>query len=285
MPTTFRSIATATVLVPAASITVVRPADVAEGDLMLLLLAIADPASNTLTLPTGWTSAGVSGAGTVRVFFAFKYVTDNEPTQYQFTHTAARVMIGAIAAYVGAQRDYNFDLITYPNGYYAPDGSLGANVTGSSASLTSVSGSNPSTTIVNTRVVYAFAQYDSLAGTPEFDDVSPLVAIRARVQIASLALMVCDEEYEETASPVALLTVNSSLNKPWQVGSIAIEPYEVTAESVDNYKSKLLRRTLPPPYDTRLSSRLGKLLAIIGTSDNDIGGLFGDDDFLPDEEV
>jgi hypothetical protein len=42
---------------------------------------------------------------------------------------------------------------------------------------------------------------------------------------------------------------------------------------------------LPPPYDNRLSSQIGKLVSVIGTSDNDIGGLFGDADFLPDEEA
>lgn len=58
--------------------------------------------------------------------------------------------------------------------------------------------------------------------------------------------------------------------------------YDVTS---DNYKSKLTRRHFPPPYDTRRSSNLGKLLTVIATSDNAIGGLFGAADFLPDEDL
>jgi hypothetical protein len=54
---------------------------------------------------------------------------------------------------------------------------------------------------------------------------------------------------------------------------------------IDNYKSKLARSLMPPPFDNRLASNIGKLLTVIGTGDNDIGGLFGEEDFLPDEEV
>ncbi len=51
----------------------------------------------------------------------------------------------------------------------------------------------------------------------------------------------------------------------------------------DNYKAKLMRHMLPPPYTRDFNSVIGAILTIIGQSDNLIGGLFGAADFLPDE--
>lgn len=54
----------------------------------------------------------------------------------------------------------------------------------------------------------------------------------------------------------------------------------------DNYKSKEIRKRLPtPPWDTSLQpgNLLGLVLHVIGTSDNQIGGLHGAADFLPDD--
>lgn len=52
----------------------------------------------------------------------------------------------------------------------------------------------------------------------------------------------------------------------------------------DTYKSKLLRRSLPPEvYDVRLGSVLSRVLAPIGASDNEIGGLDPSEDPLPAE--
>lgn len=51
----------------------------------------------------------------------------------------------------------------------------------------------------------------------------------------------------------------------------------------DNYKGKLMRRMLPPPLNRDFNSVIGAVLTTIGQSDNLIGGLFGDADFLPDE--
>ena len=53
----------------------------------------------------------------------------------------------------------------------------------------------------------------------------------------------------------------------------------------DCYKAKLIRRSIArPPFDTRLGSVLSLVIAPIGESDNAIGGLYGADDPLPDEE-
>jgi hypothetical protein len=51
----------------------------------------------------------------------------------------------------------------------------------------------------------------------------------------------------------------------------------------DNYKAKLMRRRLPPPYNKDFGEVIPAILTVIGQSDNIIGGLFGTDDFLPDE--
>lgn len=50
---------------------------------------------------------------------------------------------------------------------------------------------------------------------------------------------------------------------------------------IDTYKSKLLRKTMPEPWDARFITPLGTLLTIVGYSDNVIGGLFGTEDTLP----
>jgi hypothetical protein len=50
----------------------------------------------------------------------------------------------------------------------------------------------------------------------------------------------------------------------------------------DNYKAKLMRHMLPPPYNNDYISEIGQILTVLGQSDNLIGGLFGTADFLPD---
>lgn len=51
----------------------------------------------------------------------------------------------------------------------------------------------------------------------------------------------------------------------------------------DNYKAKVMRRQLPPPYNSDFGAVVSSILTVIGQSDNLIGGLFGKDDFLPDD--
>lgn len=52
----------------------------------------------------------------------------------------------------------------------------------------------------------------------------------------------------------------------------------------DNYKAKVMRHMLPPPYKQDIDGFIGKILTVIGQSDNIIGGLFGTADFLIDED-
>lgn len=59
--------------------------------------------------------------------------------------------------------------------------------------------------------------------------------------------------------------------------------FDLGGATSDNYKAKLMRRMLPPPYNSDFGSMISRLVTVIGQSDNLIGGLFGTDDFLPDE--
>lgn len=57
----------------------------------------------------------------------------------------------------------------------------------------------------------------------------------------------------------------------------------ISATSNDNYKAKVMRHMLPPPYKQDFGAVIPSILTAIGQSDNLIGGLFGAADFLPDE--
>ncbi len=268
------------------SITIARPDDVEEGDLLILLLTIGQVAAEaaTITFPSvDWrdhaVASPVTGTG-VRTMQAFKYLLDVEEPTYVFTYTASRPMIGTLIAIRGAKRDFTYNSVLYPYGYFAP-----GNPTLGSATVAATTTISPAalltTATFSTLAFYLFTQYDSTSGSPRLDDPSPLVDIIHRSQGALLAALCMTVMYDEVQTASAI-TVVSSKSKPWVAVSIAVES-NAPADSLDNYKSKLLRRTLPPPYDTRFSSTLGKVLTVIGTSDNEIGGLFGEDDFLPDE--
>lgn len=65
--------------------------------------------------------------------------------------------------------------------------------------------------------------------------------------------------------------------------STALQSFATYITRFDNYKAKLMRRMLPPPYKRDFGAVIPNTLTVIGQSDNLIGGLFGKDDFLPDE--
>jgi hypothetical protein len=270
------------VLVLVTTATLSRP-DVQEGDLILLMIGVGNSSTDTLSWPTGFLPIGFKGTSQARIYYAYKWAQATEPSIYAVDYPDARQVLAVAATYRGVARDYDFDPINHPNGFYAPLGSLGANVSGTSTSLTSVVGATPSTAAINTLGVYLFLQY---AGNPlvaSFDDIIPLEAIRASERQIGMSLMLIDVAYPAIIAPPEVLTVASSENAPWVVGSLVLEAFDPTPAALDNYKSKLIRGLLPEPYDTRLSSVLGKVLAVIGTGDNAIGGLMVAEDFLPDE--
>jgi len=63
----------------------------------------------------------------------------------------------------------------------------------------------------------------------------------------------------------------------------ALLNYHTYVTRSDNYKAKVMRRQLPPPYKQDFGATIPAILTVIGQSDNLIGGLFGSADFLPDE--
>lgn len=260
---------------------------VEKGDLAFAFIAVYDHVAeaNTLSLPDEWALVGPSVTqGLARVFVAFKWITDDEPTGYDFEYTAARGVVCTTAAYRGALRDFDFDVVNYPWGFFVTT-SQGQTVNGSSSTLTQVAAGLPSTSVSNTTILSHFMQADA-AATPELDDVVPFEAMRSTIRIAKAAAMFVEATYPNVTASVAAMTVRSSLSDPWIVTSVAVEPSDPNNTNLDSYKAKILRSMMPsPPYDTRLKANLGKLLTVIGNSDNDIGGRFGDDDFLPDEDL
>ena len=92
-----------------------------------------------------------------------------------------------------------------------------------------------------------------------------------------------DTEEVAITAQAQLVTVRSDANGQYHTVTITLEPIFDVASSFDNYKSKMIRSFFTPPYDPSLATPLGKLLAVIGTLDNDIGGLHGAADFLPDD--
>lgn len=260
-----------------------RPDGVEEGDLLVLILTIGSIAAEppTLIYPSvAWrehaAASPITGSG-IRTLQAFKYVEAVETPSYTFTYTISRPMVGTLLAIRGAARDFNYNPVLYPYGYFAP----GAPVLASSTLTNSIIAPAAiiTTTTAYTLGLYLFTQFDAAAGAPILDDPSPLVGIIHRTQTANFGVLAMSKRYD-TTGVAATISVRSSLSKPWLAVSLGVESAELLSPE-DNYKSKLLRRTLPPPYDTRVSSTIGKLLTVIGTSDNEIGGLFGDDDFLP----
>ena len=63
-------------------------------------------------------------------------------------------------------------------------------------------------------------------------------------------------------------------------GPPAVPPAPTVTDQRDTYKAILLRRSLPHSYKRVRNAEVAKLLSVIGEIDNDIGGLFGDANFL-----
>lgn len=276
-----------------------------EGDLLLFaFLIMNDSAHNatdfrsTLPLPAGWQHAGYTATTTNRVIWAFKYVELDDPTFYTFTYLSSQTMTGIMFAVRGAARNWdnftplftppNFVLPNAPflNGFFAPLGSVGAVVTGSSSTLSTVSGSFPHTVPVATRVLYVVMQVDTAGTAPILDDPAPLPTLwqRARPSVTfgdSMAVMAFDVEYASAAqAPPPTISIHSNAVRSFVVSSIAVEAFDVLDGTEDNYKGKVMRGLLKHPWDTSWGSGLSDVLTVIGSVDNDIGGLFGDD-FLP----
>ena len=278
----------------AAALTLARPgvAEATEplraGDWLVCFLGIGNVSAEaaTLTLPAEWFTYDVAdhtdGSTTSRLFYAFKYIVDltTEAESYVFTYSASRALVGTILAYRGVLRDVDYDTTNYPYGYFAPYGSAqAASVTGSAATTAAIGAVVTARGLARTLTALI---YTHASNAPLLDDPTPLQPIRVVVRVAKIALVVYDVEHAN-ATTAATWTVHSNASGRYLAVTFTIEPIVDVPASFDNYKTKVLRSLFTPPYDPRLSTPLGKLLAVIGKLDNDIGGLFGDADFLPND--
>ena len=93
-----------------------------------------------------------------------------------------------------------------------------------------------------------------------------------------MAVMLFDVEYATPMAPATEIDFEGKVVRDWVIASVAVEPLEEDAASLDNYKSLLASQEV---WETDFDSVMSGVISVIGTSDNDIGGLFGDDDFLP----
>lgn len=265
------------------TVTLAKPAGVGDGDL-LYAVVLVDGNGTISALPSVfWKDrfSQVAFTGNAAALCsAFKYAEAADGASFVFTLSASFTYIAFLVAYRGTERDFADDPVTYPFGIFEVSGGETSKI-GTGTSLTTVDTGLPTTGLPYTRLMHVFAQK---AATPSFDDVDPLVPIRAKVQTSTLALLLVDVEYEDTISPATDLTVVSSVSDVWATLSETIESYNAEGISLDSYKAKILRKMWPAPFDATFNSQLGRLLTAVGGSDNEIGGLFGVDDFLPDEE-
>lgn len=270
----------------ATSLTLATPAidDLQPGDLIFLFLAVQAYVATTITVPATWVAElSPAAAGALLVATALHYVGDvAEPATYAFGYGSSKPMIGVAAAYRGVKQDLLFDPTNYPFGYYAPAGSARAALSQPSAAaiVSPVAGSSLSP---YGRVVLFFAGTHASA-TPHLSDVAPLAAIRAKVQEAKLSAALCDVLEPKVLAALPSYSVASSVTLASAFGvSRTFEPIVAANDSFDSYKAKVMRGMIPPPYRGRYADLIPKIVTVIGGGDNDIDGLFGATDFLPDE--
>lgn len=256
------------------------------GDLLFAFFVVQNFTASVLTPPAGWVvEPSPQSIGDQIMFSALHYVGESaEPATYAFAYAASRSIDAVCLAYRGVKQDVLFDPVNYPFGYYAPGGSTGT--ANKQTGVTSVS--TPSSGSASfkpwSRVLYAFgATHASL--DPDISDPIPFGAIRARVHQAKASLMVVDALQQlPRLSPVPTRLSNAAVTLAGSIGFVRVlEPIVEANDSYDTYKAKVMRGMISPPFDPSYGKLTGQILTAIGGQDNDIGGLFGDADFLPDE--
>lgn len=131
-----------------ASLSVVKPAGTAEGDLMIAFCAVYDLATFTLTPPAGWTQLLIRvDVDTSGVIF-YKIATASEPANYSFTVSTSTRLAISISAYSNVNQTTPF----------------GATIVGGAAdgvATTSRTIASINTTAANSMLVYWSAAYES----------------------------------------------------------------------------------------------------------------------------
>lgn len=296
MPVTYvNSFRSGVLAAPATTVTVSRDA-VERDDLLVAFIVVTDVVAEAATLTSsGWVVGAAVTNGDLRVFRATRYVDDptTEPTSYTFTYSASRGLLALMLVYRGVLRDKEFDVINWPAGYFAPNGSVGASRQDTTTAILSP------VTATHTDRAYARAVTlfvgRSNTTTVVLDDVSPLVPIRAKSSFVArsgppeapsygdrITAVVVDEEFVNLTSPLPVRTVDADASVAWISFVVVLEPISDVPATYDTYKAKIARSLVTPPYDASASTPLGRLLLVIGRLDNDIGGLHGDD-FLPND--
>ena len=263
-------------------ITVSLPDAVQVGDLLLCSVGVyvgEDINTSLLVTSTGWTLLGsvatnpVFTAITAKIFLFYRFVTSIEEKVYLFSDddSLARTHFATIAAYRGV---------------------LSA----------------------------AFVNVSSFVSVEELDYVTATLTttVEDTHMVVGVLGMLMDGYIVDEAETDIDFTIRDSqlynnsilggnlvyllgdgLKTPKEAGSVEIDadpstdylhvffavaliPAPQETSFTDTYKSKLLRQMLPTPYNTTLGeSHIANLVSVIGSSDNAIGGLYGEDDFLP----
>lgn len=256
------------------------------GDLLFAFIMAQNYSATVLTPPTSWVvEPSPQTIGDQIVFTALHYVGDAvEPATYDFVYAASRSFVGLVGAWRGVKQDILFDPANYPFGYYAPGGSPGTANKQTAVTTVSTPVSGSSSFKAYSRALYFFGATHGSA-TPRLADPTPFAAVRAKVESAKASAMLVDIlEPRPHTSPLPALSTSASATLTGSVGFVRVlEPLEEKNDSYDTYKAKIMRRMVPPPFDASYSKLTGQILTIIGGGDNDIGGLFGNADFLPDE--
>jgi len=275
------------------SIEVATPAfeSLKAGDLLFAYIVVQGYVGTVLTPPSAWVvEPNPIEIGDQIVFTALHYVSVDEedqegPTSSVFSYSASKPMVCVVEACRGVQQDILYDPVNYPFGYYAPGGSVGTANTQTGVTSVSTPSSGSSSFKAYSRSLFFFgATHASL--TPKLSDPSPFLAIRSRVESAQASAMLVDSlQTNPHTSPLSSVASNASVTLSGAVGLVRVfEPLVEAADSYDTYKAKIMRHQfMPPAFDVTYGELTANLLTAIGGCDNDLGGLFGDEDFLPDE--
>lgn len=250
------------VVVTDTSIDIPMPDDVVVDDALVTFVAV--DGSATITAPAGWTQQATATDGsTLRLESFTKIAEAADPGTFTFTLSASSDAAAVMLAYRSVDT-------TNPVNQSAGD---------FTASTTSITAPSVTVTEEDTQLVIAWAtEQDSAVITPDVD-----VDITYHDIGANIRLVIADQARgrdEATGNRVATSDLTGS--------AAGIQLALALAEAAvvgftDNHKAKLARLSVPPLFDNRLNSNFGKLVSVIGTGDNAIGGLPVEEEVLPDD--
>lgn len=251
-----------------ASVDIQTPESAVEGHLMVAIIAMDQNASaRSIIPPPGWTLIGLEDKGTLsttsKMAMYYRFYQDGDPVSFVWSFTGAVDSAGVILTYSGV------DTVT-------PLNVQGHQWDGADTNITApdVSPDKEDTMYVGAWM----SDTDSITFTPppELDIVHLDIGIDVR-------LLVGEERLGRDENTSTRVAVASSAGDVIGFAAVLNEAAVIVGPFKDNYKSKLARQTIPPTFNNKLRGVLGKIITVAGTSDNDVGGLSEEEDFLPDE--